>query len=283
MSLRAVPDHVRPAAVAGLFYPSSPAELRAVVDRLLAAVHRPTGPSPGQVPLAIVVPHAGYVYSGPIAAAAYAALVPVAAQVERAVLIGPAHRVPVTGLVLSSADAFATPLGLVAVDRDLRAELAGHEAVHVDDRAHAAEHSLEVQLPFLQRAVGDVPIVALVAGRASAGTVADVLRPVWGRPGTVVVVSTDLSHYLDDATARRVDAATAHAVVAADPDGISADGACGAVPLRGVLTLARASGATVRQLAVGTSADTAGDPERVVGYGAFVVERARGRDRDGRP
>lgn len=272
MSLRAVPNHVRPAAVAGLFYPSSPMELRATVDDLLAAASRAAASAPGPVPLAIVVPHAGYVYSGPVAAAAYVMLTPVAEQIERAVVVGPAHRVPVTGLALSSADAFATPLGLVAVDRALRAELAAHEAVHVDDRAHAAEHSLEVQLPFLQRAVGDIPIVALVAGRASAATVADVLRPVWGRPGTVIVVSTDLSHYLDDASARRVDAATARAVVAADPDAVTAEGACGAVPLRGVLSLARAGGARVRQLALATSADTAGDPERVVGYGAFVVE-----------
>lgn len=273
MSLRAVPHHVRPAAVAGLFYPSSPPELRATVDDLLAAAGRSAGPPLGEVPLAVVVPHAGYVYSGPVAAAAYAVLTPVAEQIERVVVVGPAHRVPVSGLALSSADAFATPLGLVAVDRDLRAELAAHDAVHVDDRAHAAEHSLEVQLPFLQRAIGDVPIVALVAGRASTATVADVLRLAWGRPGTVIVVSTDLSHYLDDVSARRVDAATARAVVAADPDAISSDGACGAVPLRGVLALTRASGARVHQLALATSADTAGDPERVVGYGAFLVVR----------
>ncbi len=276
MSLRVVPEHVRPAAVAGLFYPSSPIELRAVVDDLLAAARRAAGPPLPTVPLAVVVPHAGYVYSGPVAAVAYAALASVADRIERVVVVGPAHRVPVTGLALSSADAFATPLGLVAVDRDLRAEVAAHEAVRVDDRAHAAEHSLEVQLPFLQRSVGDVKMVALVAGRASATTVAEVLRPVWGRPGTVVVVSTDLSHYLPDDAARRADAATARAVVAADPDAISTSGACGAVPLRGVLTLARATGARVRQLALATSADTAGDPERVVGYGAFVVEPGGG-------
>ena len=274
MTLRPVPDHVRPCAVAGLFYPARAKDLAAMVDRLLDAAAATEEPPLAEAPLAIVVPHAGYVYSGAIAAAAWSLLRPVREQVERVVVVGPAHRVPVAGIATTSADAFATPLGIVAVDAEMRCLLSKHSAVHVDDRAHACEHCVEVQLPFLQRAVGDVGIVPLVAGRASPEVVADVLRPAWEQPHTVIVVSTDLSHYLDDCAARLVDAQTAAAIVAADADAIKPSDACGAVPLRGLLALASASGARVRRLAVGTSADSAGDPERVVGYGAFAVVRS---------
>ena len=266
---------VRPAAVAGLFYPGRAEDLTRVVDDLLAtprlgSVADPVG-SVADPPLAVVVPHAGYAYSGPVAAAVYRRLAPYRGRIERVVLIGPAHRVRVDGLATVGVDALDTPLGPVTVDDDLRRLALAHLAVQVDDRAHAEEHCIEVQLPFLMRSLGPVSVLPLVVGSATAGTVAEVLTDLWGRPGVLIIISTDLSHFHDDATAKRLDARTASAIVAGDGDSIHWDDACGATPLRGALVLAGRLGQHARLVDLCTSADTAGEPERVVGYGGFEL------------
>jgi hypothetical protein len=265
----------RRAAVAGLFYPGRAEELTTMVDRLLAATRPATGAEPLPIatdpPVAVVVPHAGYAYSGRVAAAVYRRLAPYRGVIERAVLIGPAHRVRVDGLATVGVDALDTPLGPVIVDDELRQRALAHRAVHVDDRAHAEEHCLEVQLPFLMRSLGPVSILPLVVGQATPSTVAEVLTDLWGRSGVLVVVSTDLSHFHDDATAKRLDARTAGAIVAGDGDSIQWDDACGATPLRGALLLAGRLGQHAALVDLCTSADTAGEPERVVGYGGFEI------------
>ncbi len=274
---------VREAAVAGLFYPADGHELDGVVrDLLRNAAPQPGAAAPGApraVPKAIIVPHAGYVYSGPIAAAAYARLAPIAARIRRVVLIGPCHRVPLRGLAVPSAEAFVTPLGAVPVDRGACDVLLALPCVRVFDATHAPEHALEVQLPFLQTVLGDFAIVPLVVGDASADEVAQVLDRVWGGDETLIVVSSDLSHYLDDATAKRRDAATCRAIESLDASAIGDDQACGRVPVRGLLRLARARGLAVTTLDLRTSGDTAGDRRRVVGYGAWAFSEPPGSDR----
>lgn len=255
----------RPPAVAGTFYPRRADELRALVDELLAAA-----PGGGPAPKALVAPHAGYVYSGPVAASAYARLRG-AKGIERVVLFGPAHRAWVRGLATSAADAFATPLGDVPIDRGAVARLERVPFVGPDDRAHAAEHSLEVQLPFLQVALGAFELVPAVVGEASAAEVEAALEAVWGGPETLVVVSTDLSHYHDYETARRMDAATARAITALDAAGVGDEQACGRAPLRGLLARAARLGLRCEELDRRSSGDTAGPRAEVVGYGAFAL------------
>ncbi|MBK9178649.1 MAG: AmmeMemoRadiSam system protein B [Acidimicrobiales bacterium] len=273
---------VRPEAVAGRFYPADPDALAAQVDGLLAAAAEAappaaaTGPAslPAVAPKALIVPHAAYLYSGPVAARAYALLAAdraAARAVERVVLIGPAHHVPVRGVAVSGVDALATPLGEVPVDAHGRDALLTHPAVMIDDLSHGPEHCLEVQLPFLQRILGDFTVLPLLAGRAPADVVADILGLVWDGPSTLVVVSTDLSHFHDHATARALDARTAAAIATGEWGSIGPDDACGATPLRGLLEAARRRGMAVEQLDVRTSHDTAGPPDRVVGYGAFAL------------
>lgn len=260
---------VRPAAVAGSFYPAHPAVLRSTLEEELAlATDRvPAGP----VPKAVIVPHAGYVYSAPIAASAYARVAPGRGRISRVVLLGPAHRVAVRGIAAPSTDAFSTPLGLVAVDGAGRDALVAAGLVTVRDDVHAAEHSLEVQLPFLQVALGDVAVLPLAVGDAGPALVAQVLDAVWGGEETLVVVSSDLSHYLDHASATEVDRRTAAAIVARAPDRLGRYDACGVRPVQGLLTAAAQHGLDVDLLDLRTSADTAGSPDRVVGYGAFVL------------
>jgi AmmeMemoRadiSam system protein B len=270
MSPRGV-TKVRPAAVAGRFYPGDPVTLRTTVDDELARAQPWSGP----IPEALVVPHAGYVYSGPIAASGYATLAAARDTIHRVVLLGPAHYVGLEGIGVSSADAFATPLGDVRVDTDLRARVLALPGVRVHDAAHGPEHSLEVHLPFLQRALADFTVLPLVVGRAPAETVAAVIDAVWSGPGTLVVVSTDLSHYLDHDEAARRDRATAAAVVNGDVDEIAPEDACGAYPLRGLLAAARERDLTVELLDLRNSGDTAGPRDRVVGYAAFALLRAR--------
>jgi MEMO1 family protein len=259
---------VRPAAVAGAFYAAPPAQLAADVDALMEAASAPGGPA---VPKAIVAPHAGYIYSGPVAAAAYARLAPGRGRITRVVLLGPAHRFPVRGVAVSSADAFATPLGEMPVDVESRDALIALPFVSFDDAAHGPEHSLEVHLPFVQRVLGDVHVLPLLVGVAEPGEVATVLDRVWGGAETVIVVSSDLSHYLDADTARRVDRATADAIVARDPSRLSPDSACGVFPVRGLLRAANQKRLDVELVALANSADTAGTADRVVGYGAFAL------------
>ena len=255
----------RQPAVAGSFYPDDPAELRAAVDGYLDAAR-----NGGQTPKALIAPHAGYVYSGPVAGSAYAAVRARAGRIERVVLIGPAHRVALRGLATSGADAFSTPLGDVPVDREAVEALLALPRVTEMEQAHALEHSLEVHLPFLQRALGRFSLVPLVAGDASADEVAEVLEMLWGGAETLLVISSDLSHYHDYETARRLDEATSGAIEALDPAGLSQESACGHIPIRGLLLAARNHGLRARALDVRNSGDTAGPRDQVVGYGAYA-------------
>lgn len=260
-------DRVRPPAVAGLFYPAAPDELAATIDGLLANA----GGTSGVAPHAIIVPHAGYAYSGSIAAAAYATVKERVTDVRRIVLLGPSHFVPLQGAAVPAADAWATPLGVVPVAEDLRAAALRAGAV-ADDLPHGHEHSLEVQLPFLQRMLPEpFSVLPVTVGVMTSSDTADLVGALWGDAGTLVVVSTDLSHYLDDATARALDQGTAEAILALRPQAIGDRAACGAPALRGLLEYARRAGLTVEQLALATSADATGERSRVVGYGAFAI------------
>lgn len=253
----------RPPAVAGTFYPDSAKVLAGDVDALM----RTACASRAQAvqPKALVVPHAGYVYSGPIAASAYAAIAE-PEKVERVVLLGPAHRVWVDGVAGPGHSRFRTPLGDVEIDADAL-DAAG---VAADPRAHEREHSLEVQLPFLQRVVPRARLCPVVCGGASADEVASLLEKLWGGDETLIVVSTDLSHYLPYAEGRSVDEHTAHKILSLDAD-LSGEEACGYVGLRGLLLVARRKGLTCKQLDLRSSGDTAGKRDEVVGYGAFAL------------
>ena len=264
---------VRRPAVAGSFYPDDPDELAGMIDAMLAgAAQSDTEQADNAPAIAIIVPHAGYVYSGPIAATAYARVRAWRASITRVVVIGPAHRSPVHGLALSSADAFSTPLGSVPIDHIANGLLARRPGVYTDDEAHTLEHSVEVQLPFLQRVLGhDWSLVPIVAGAASAVMVADALDTVWAADGTLVVVSTDLSHYHDQRTARIMDAATAAAIISEQWETLDGEHACGVVPVRGALELVRRHREKVTLLDLRNSGDTAGPSSRVVGYGSFSV------------
>jgi AmmeMemoRadiSam system protein B len=263
---------IRRAAVAGSFYPADPGELAALVDRLLAVAVAAAAPEPDAVaPVALVAPHAGYRYSGPVAATAYAHLAPARGAISRVVVLGPAHFVPVDGMALPAVDAFATPLGPVDVDADARTTAAALPGVVVDDEPHGPEHSLETQLPFLQRTLGpSVPVLPVLVGNAPAAHVATLLSAL-SAPGSVAVVSTDLSHYLDLTSARERDARTAAAILARQGAALRPDDACGFFPLRGLLHAAEERDLVVRLLRLGSSAETGADPHRVVGYGAFLL------------
>jgi hypothetical protein len=260
---------VRPPAVAGLFYPADPHELARALDSAFAAAVPP--PEDAAIPKALIVPHAGYVYSGAVAAGAYLRLGPARQTFHTVVLLGPSHRVPLTGVAVPGHGSFATPLGMVPVDTDLRAAVGGLPGVVVDDLPHAHEHSLEVQLPFLQTVLDEFTLLPLAVGDATIEQVADLLEVVWGGPERLVVVSTDLSHYHPYEQARRLDAHTAAAILAADPRRIADQDACGSRPLRGILHVARDRSLTIEQIDLRNSGDTAGDRDRVVGYGAFAV------------
>ena len=259
---------VRPPAVAGTFYPADARTLAADVDALLAATTDTADAA--EAPKALIVPHAGYVYSGPVAARAYARLRGARARIRRVVLLGPVHRVPVRGLALPGAEAFATPLGSIQLDLDACARLRSLPQVVESAPAHRLEHSLEVHLPFLQRVLEDFTLVPLAVGDASAEEVAQVLDILWGGAETLIVVSSDLSHYLPYAHARTADAKTAAMIVALDTD-IGHDQACGGTPVNGLALVAKRRGLTVELVDLRNSGDTAGSRDRVVGYGSFVL------------
>jgi len=258
---------IRPPAVAGLFYPADADELRTLVDDLLQRAPD-TGAAP---PKAVIVPHAGYVYSGPIAASAYARLRPLRGRITRVVLLGPAHRVAFRGLAASAADAFRTPLGDIPLDTAAMAMLARLPQVQALDDAHALEHSLEVQLPFLQVVLGGFALIPLVVGTAGYAEVTEVLDLLWGGPETLIVISSDLSHYHDYATAQRLDRATSAAIEALAPERIDYDDACGRTPVGGLLQAARARGLHAQTVDLRNSGDTAGPRNQVVGYGAYAI------------
>ncbi len=257
---------VRPAAVAGLFYPARAAELAGEVARLLDGSQDASPPLPAN---ALIVPPAGYVYSGPVAASASAFRKPTREQTKRVVLLGPAHRVALSGVTLPGARAFATPLGTVELDRAAIERARDFPIVADLPAAHEREHALEVQLPFLQSLFDEFTLVPLLVGSADAQAVAALIDALWGEQDTVIVVSSDLSHYLDYAGARLIDAKTA-ADITALRAGLRADEACGATPVNALLHVAKRRLMQARLLDLRNSGDAAGDKSRVVGYGAFA-------------
>jgi AmmeMemoRadiSam system protein B len=252
--------------VAGLFYAQDPDRLRAEVSELL----RDAAVSAAGAPKALIVPHAGYVYSGRVAGSGFATLRADAKTITRIVVIGPAHYVHVRGIAAPTVDAFATPLGRVAVDRDALTAPGDLPSVVQTDAPHAPEHALEVELPFLQVILPHFMVVPLVVGEAEPKEVAEVLRRLWAGPETLIVVSSDLSHYHDYETARRIDGATAMAIERGDWKNIGSDRACGFLPVAGLLIEAERRGLRAQRLSLCNSGDTAGSRDRVVGYGAWM-------------
>ncbi|MGY0217053.1 AmmeMemoRadiSam system protein B [Endozoicomonadaceae bacterium StTr2] len=258
--------NTRPPAVAGTFYPAGEATLRGMVSGFLdEAAGRDLSPK------AIVVPHAGYIYSGPIAASAYALLAPVADQIKRVVLLGPTHHIPFEGLALPESQIFMTPLGPVNLDTEIMSELLRFSQVQPLDAAHEHEHSLEVQCPFLQSCLPEFKLIPLVVGSAPPLAVAEVLDFLWGNDETLIVISTDLSHYHNYEEACSRDNVTRRAIEQLHTN-LTGGQACGAYPLNGLLSVAQRRGMEVITLDIRNSGDTAGDKQRVVGYGAFAVQ-----------
>ncbi|MFZ2267059.1 MAG: AmmeMemoRadiSam system protein B [Azonexus sp.] len=256
----------RPPAVAGSFYPADPATLAATVDGLLAAI----APSSAPPPKVLIVPHAGYIYSGSTAAVAYAALRAGRASIRRVVLLGPTHRVAVAGLALPTCSSFATPLGEIPLDLEAMADLRQLPQIVASDRVHAQEHSLEVHLPFLQRVLDDFKLVPLAVGDTTPAAIAEVLDRLWGGPETLIVISSDLSHFKSYAAAQQVDRDTCQQILDFATD-IEPEQACGAYPLNGLLLTAGRRGLQPELLHLCNSGDTAGDRQRVVGYAAFAL------------
>ncbi|NNG12618.1 MAG: AmmeMemoRadiSam system protein B [Halobacteria archaeon] len=255
----------RQPAVAGSFYPADPQELRNMLESYLQAA-----PADTTAPRAMIAPHAGYVFSGPVAASGYARLLRSGHHYRRIVLLGPAHRVAFRGLATTSASAFATPLGDVAVDREAIASITRLPQVHELDEAHRLEHSLEVHLPFLQLTLKDFSVVPLVVGDASAEEVCEVIEALWTGPDTLVIVSSDLSHYHDYETATRLDSATTRQIEQLDYQGLAYDQACGRNPVSGLLLFAQHHGLSATTIDLRNSGDTAGPRDQVVGYGTYV-------------
>lgn len=254
-------SNIRPAAVAGMFYPGEKRELQRQVQQFLAEVS-----VQAPQPKAMIQPHAGYIYSGPVAATAYSQLLQHAKIITRVILLGPDHRVGFRGIAAPSADYFETPLGIVPLDQKTISSLLG---VDLFDAEHQQEHSLEVQLPFLQQVLGSFSLVPLVIGSVEPGEVAAVLRQLWGGDETLIVVSSDLSHYHDYQTARRIDAATTQAIEHFDSS-IGSNDACGYQGVRGLLQVAAEKGLQEKTLDVRNSGDTAGPRDQVVGYGSYI-------------
>ena len=257
---------VRKPVAAGRFYPGDAAALHSTIRSYLDAAEAGAGPVKG-----IIVPHAGYVYSGPVAASGYARLAPFAETIERVVLLGPAHFVSVAGLAACHADVFETPLGCVAVDTQALERVLALPQVEWLDAAHSGEHSLEVHVPFLQAVLSDFRLVPLLVGNASVEEVSEVVELLWGGPETVFVVSSDLSHFHDYDTARKLDRSTSDSIESLRFEELRSDRACGYRPISGLLRAARNRGLSVQAVDLRSSGDTAGGRDRVVGYGAYVV------------
>lgn len=273
--IRTLLGGTRSAAVAGTFYPRDPHELDSKVKAMLAAVPHPEADA---IPKVIIAPHAGYVYSGPIAASVYALLEPARERIRRVVLLGPTHRVAVQGLALPDAEAFVTPLGRVLLDREAIAAVRELPQVTTNSAAHALEHSLEVHLPFLQCVLGTFSLVPFAVGDAEATEIAEVLDILWGGPETLIVISSDLSHYHPYGVAQAIDRGTAEAILALRTD-ITHEQACGATPVIGANLAAQRRRLRPRLLDLRNSGDTAGDRGRVVGYGAFAYFEAESDER----
>ncbi|HEY1933305.1 MAG TPA: AmmeMemoRadiSam system protein B [Acetobacteraceae bacterium] len=263
---------VRMPAVAGTFYPAEPDALRRQLVQFLSEADNtpPTGAAT-TLPKAIIGPHAGYIYSGSVAARAYARLAAARGRISRVVLIGPSHHVAFQGLAVDTADAWSLPSGTVALDTEAIAQLRQLPMVGTLAAAYAKEHALEVHVPFLQQVLGDFRLVPIVAGDTPAEAVAAVFDSLWGGPETLFVISTDLSHYLDYAACQEIDQRTAEAIERFDADALTPTGACGCVPTRGLLLSARRRGMAIERLDLRNSGDTAGPRDRVVGYGAWAL------------
>lgn len=257
---------IRHPAVAGLFYPADPAELQADVEGYLAEARGADGPAPK----ALIAPHAGYVYSGPVAGSAYARLRTAAGRIDRVVALAPAHRLPFRGLAVPNATEFLTPLGRIPVDRAALDAVADLPQVHRLDAAFDGEHSLEVHLPFLQAVLGSFHLAPFIVGDAEANQVAEVIDRLWGGAETLIVVSSDLSHYLAYDAARARDLRTTRCIESLDPS-VGYHDACGRNPVNGLLTVARRRGLAVETVDLRNSGDTAGPRDHVVGYGAYVL------------
>lgn len=261
---------IRQPAVAGMFYPADHAELQRIVDDYLQAAGQSLD-TDSPVPHAIIAPHAGYIYSGPVAASAYARLRPARERFTRVLLLGPSHRVAFHGLATSSASHFLTPLGTIPLDRTTITQLETLPQVKRLDQAHALEHSLEVHLPFLQRVLKEFVLIPLVVGDADPHEVNAVIEQVWDEH-TLIVISSDLSHYHDYATAQRLDAATSKAIENLQPERIGYNDACGRNPVNGLLDFARQHGLHATTIDLRNSGDTAGPRDQVVGYGAWLIQ-----------
>ena len=258
-------NSIRAPAVSGTFYPANAVKLHEMVDDFMKyARHN------GEMPKAIIAPHAGYIYSGPVAASAYARLEKYADQIERVVLVGPSHRVGFNGLAAPAVDYFETPLGRLLIDQISIESLLDFPWVQRLERAHTLEHSLEVQLPFLQIVLKEFSLVPLVVGNAEVSEVAQVLEHLWGGIDTLIVISSDLSHYLDYDSARAIDAVTTKAIEGMRDQDIGYDQACGALPVRGLLRVAKKYDLHCETVDLRNSGDTAGSRDSVVGYGAYV-------------
>ncbi len=261
---------VQTPAVAGLFYSADPQQLDAEVRGFLAEGRKRGRVERLQRPKAIIVPHAGYVFSGAIAGSAFAAIAEQAAQIKRVLILGPPHRMPVRGLATTGVSAFETPLGRVPIDEEtVERLLANHPQIKRVDQAFDNEHCIEVQLPFLQVLLERFSIIPLLVGSVDAQQVAEVLEPFWDQDDSLILISSDLSHFLDYATAQNLDARTSEAILGLDPDRIGPEQACGRHAIAGLLQLAKAQHGEARLLDLRSSGDTAGPRDRVVGYGAY--------------
>lgn len=256
-------ETIRTPAVAGSFYPSNKAVLQQTIQTLLTQV-----PPIVAIPKAIIVPHAGYIYSGSVAATAYKALVK--ANISKVILLGPSHRVAMSSLAISPAKSFATPLGNIALDLEAIAKIKDLPQVIFSEQAHILEHSLEVQLPFLIETLGlDFTLVPITIGQVTPNVVATVLEALWGDNKTLIVVSSDLSHYLPYRICQDLDEKTAYAIEHFQEQAILYEQACGGVGIRGLLLAAKKHKLSIQRLALLNSGDTAGSKDKVVGYGAW--------------
>jgi AmmeMemoRadiSam system protein B len=261
---------IRQPAVAGMFYPANADELQQMIDEYLQEARQNLS-GKESVPHAIIAPHAGYIYSGPVAASAYARIMPAHDKFKRVLLLGPSHRVAFYGLATSSASHFITPLGSIPLDRAAIEQLETLTQVKRLDQAHALEHSLEVHLPFLQTVLDSFTLVPLVVGDADPHAVDEVIEQLWDEQ-TLVVISSDLSHYHDYATAKQLDSATSKAIEMLQPESIEYGDACGRNPLNGLLEFAKQHGLTASTVDLRNSGDTAGPRDQVVGYGAYLIQ-----------
>lgn len=257
--------HIRQPCVAGYFYPSNTEELQGTVSALLQQAN---DPDPGS-PKAIIAPHAGYIYSGPIAATIYKTLIACKHTIKQVVLLGPAHRVGFKGIAVTKATSFATPLGKIPINHAAIEQATKLESVNVYEHAYDGEHSLEVQLPFLQTVLDEFSLVPCVVGDAKPAEVATLIEKLWGGKETLIVISSDLSHYYDYQTAQKLDQAATAAIVSLEPQSLHNNQACGRLPVKGLLIAAKNKGLTAKVLDLRNSGDTAGDKNRVVGYGAY--------------